>query len=179
MLTLARGLGKYQRRDEPCELNGKTIGIIGLGAVGKQVARLALGFNMNVLYTSHSRKQEWEKKGLRFCKLDYILQNSDIISLHVPKNTVILKDKEFEMINDDAILVDTCLGVVFDIPSFLKWIKKGKNFAIFGYKEELFETVKNLKNVIGIKNGTAGKTKESRERLSEKVLNNIKNHLTN
>lgn len=174
LLILARGFGPYQWQSEPCELNGKTIGIVGLGAVGQQVARLALGFNMRVLYNSLSQRPEWDEKGLQFCNLNRLLQTADIISLHVPKNTIILREKEFELIRKGAILVDTCLGIVFDIDAFLKWISKRENFVVFDYKEELFETVKNLKNIVGLDKGTAGKTRESRERLSQKVLNNLK-----
>ena len=176
LLILARGFGRYQWKSEPCELNGKTIGIVGLGAVGQQVARLALGFNMNVLYTANSRKPDWEQKGLKFVDLDQLLKASDIISLHVPKNTVVLKEKEFDLIQDGVILVDTCLGVVFDIEAFKQWTSKGKNFTVFDYKQELYEQVKGLKNVIGPDNGTAGKTIESRERLSKKALTNIQSY---
>ncbi|MBI5356747.1 hypothetical protein HZB78_04005 [Candidatus Collierbacteria bacterium] len=55
LLNLFRGFGKYQWDDQQSELNGKKIGIVGLGAVGQQVARLALGFNMNVFYFSRTR----------------------------------------------------------------------------------------------------------------------------
>jgi len=177
LLMLARGFGKYQWKKEPCELNGKTIGIIGLGAVGQQVARLALGFNMKVLYNARSRKSEWEQKGLQFADNNTILQTADVISLHVPKNTVILNKAEFDLIRDGAILVDTCLGVVFDLPAFKQWVGKGNNFVVFDYKQELFDEVKDIANVVGPNSGTAGRTIESRDRLSQKVLNNIQKFL--
>jgi hypothetical protein len=112
-----------------------------------------------------------------FADLNELLKASDIISLHVPKNTVILNEEQFGLIKEGAILVDTCLGVVFDIESFKRWIGNGKNFTVFDYKQELFEQVKDLKNVVGPNSGTAGRTVESRERLSRKVLNNIQKFL--
>lgn len=179
LLRLARGFGKYQWRKEPAELNGKTIGIVGLGAVGQEVARLALGFNMNVLYSSPSRKLDWENRGLKHRNLDELLQESDIISLHVPKNLVILREKEFNLIPKGSILVDTCLGVVFDGKAFLNWINKGNNFTIFDLsKKEFFDTLKTIpNNIIGLEDGIAGITTESRDRLSKKVLNNLKKFL--
>lgn len=176
LLTLARGFGEYRWKDGPCELNGKTIGIVGLGAVGQQVARLALGFNMKVLYFSRSRNPEWEKKGLQYTDFDNLLKSVDIISLHVPKNTVVLNEKEFNMISKGTILVDTCLGIVFDIEAFKQWNSRGFNLTIFDYKQELYEQVKGLKNVIGV-NGAAGRTMESKERLSNKALKNITDYL--
>lgn len=175
LLMLIRGFGKYQWREEPAELNGKTIGIVGLGAVGKHVARVALGFNMNVLYNSLKRKPDWEEKGLKYCELHELLKSSDIISLHVPKNLVILKEEEFNLIPKGTILVDTCLGVVFDVEAFKRWIGKKENFVIFDYsKKEPFDKIGIPDNVMGVGNVIAGMTAESRERLSQKVLDNIK-----
>lgn len=176
LLNLVRGFGKYQLKEMPLELNGKTIGIIGLGAVGKQVARLALGFNMNVIYNSRTRNAEREEKGLVFQDLANLLQKSDIISLHVPRNLIVLHEKEFSLIKEGAILVSTCLGLVFDLTSFKKWISKGKNYAIFDHHEEYYEEVKNLPNVI-CKDVIAGKTEESKIRLGNKVIDNIEKYL--
>ena len=180
LLSLARGLGKYQWKKMPCELFGKTLGIVGLGAVGKQVARLALGFGMKVVYYSHTKKLEFERKGLKFMNLHDVIKNSDIISLHVPKDTKIFSKKEFEIIPKGVILVNTCLGKVFDEKNFIDWVKKGNNFAIFDYSvsEEYYKKFKNLKNVIFPKI-IAGRTTESKQRLSMKAVENLKSFLEN
>jgi len=164
----------------PCELFGKTLGIVGLGAVGKQVARLALGFGMKVVYYSRTRELEFERKGLKFMNLHDLIKNSNIISLHVPKDTKIFSKKEFEIIPKGTILVNTCLGKVFGEKDFIDWIEKGDNFAIFDYSvsEEYYKKFKNLKNVIFPKI-IAGKTMESKQRLSMKVIENLKSFLEN
>lgn len=177
LLNLYRGLIDKQLDPEPRELHYKTIGIVGLGAVGKQVAKLALGFDMKVLYFSRTRNSEWEAKGLIYRDLNNLLQESNIISLHVPKNLVILEEREFELINPGTVLVDTCLGIVFDLSSFKKWVEKSGNFAIIDQKEELANEVSGLKNVVYSQKVTAGRTKESRDRLSQKVIDNIKGYL--
>lgn len=174
LLNLVRGIGEYQWKEEPAELNGKTIGIIGLGAVGKHVARLALGFNMKVLYYKRERDKEMEEKGLTYAQLDRLLQNSNIISLHVPKNLQILTTSEFNHISKGAILVNTCLGKIFSPEDFLEWISQGENFAIFDNNPE-YEAIRNTKNVI-MPNISAGKTMEAKERLSQKFLNNLKTY---
>ncbi|MFH1239612.1 MAG: NAD(P)-dependent oxidoreductase [Candidatus Diapherotrites archaeon] len=92
LLNLVRGFGKYQWKDYPAELSGKTIGIIGLGAVGKLLANTSLGFKMKVLYNSKTRKPEWEKRGLIFTDKKEILKKSDFIILQTPKNVKILED---------------------------------------------------------------------------------------
>jgi len=177
LLNLARGIGKYQWKPEPAELNGKTIGVVGLGAVGKQVALRALGFNMKVVYFSKSRNQEWEKKGLEFLPLDELLQKSDVISLHVPPNTVVLKETEFSKIPSGTILVDVCLGTIFDVDAFIAWIKKENNFVILDMKTHLAEKLNGLKNIIGLDNQIPGAmTGEAKNRLSEKFIKNIQSY---
>jgi len=175
LLSLARGLGKYQWKEMPCELFGKTLGIIGLGNVGKHVAQLGLGFGMQVLYHSKTRKPEFEEKGVQFMALHDLIKNSDIVSLHVPKNTKVLSKKEFELFKEGAVLVNTCLGEVFDEKDFKGWIKKGKNFAIFdlAISEAYQKTFKKTKNVI-FGEVIAARTAESKQRLSARVLENLK-----
>lgn len=175
LLNLFRGFGKYQWGDRPAELNGKKIEIVGLGAVGQQIARLALGFNMKVSYFSRTHNLEWEIKGLVYKKLDDLLSDCDIISLNVPRNLMILTRKEFGLIKPKAVLVNTAIGPVFDLPSFVEWIKKGDNFAIID-DQEYIDKIKDFPNVIALPI-TAGKTKESIDRLGQKVLDNIKSYL--
>ncbi len=174
LLSLARGFGKYQWKEMPCELFEKTLGIVGLGAVGSEVAKLGLGFRMKVIYYDITRKPEFEKKGLRYLELDELIEKSDIISIHVPKDTKILAKKELGLIPKGTILVDTCLGKVFDIEDFVSWINKGENFAIFDYSvsEEYYKKFKDLKNVIFPK-VIGGRTLESKKRLSMQVVKNI------
>jgi len=175
LLNLFRGFGKYQWDAKPAELNNKRIGIVGFGAVGRQIARLALGFNMQVYYFSRTRNPALEAKGLIYKSLKDLLSSCDMITLHVPRNLTILGAKEFNLIKPKTILVNTALGQVFDLQSFITWIKKGENFAIFD-KQEYFNEIKDLPNVIVLP-VTAGITKESMDRLGQKVLDNIKSFL--
>ncbi|MBI4896334.1 MAG: dihydrofolate reductase [Candidatus Aenigmarchaeota archaeon] len=129
LLSLIRGFGKYQWKDYPSELSGKTLGIIGLGAVGKLLANVALGFKMKVLYNSKTRKPEWEKRGLLFADKKELLKESDFISLQTPKNIKILDKEDFELMKE-KVLVNTTLGKAFDEENFKKWIKQPDNYAI-------------------------------------------------
>ncbi len=175
LLLFARGKCDYKWRDEACELNGKTIGIIGLGDVGGHVALRALGFNMRVLYHQRRRNAEFEARGLIYVTLEELLQKSDVISVHVPTNTHLLHGKEFGLIKEGAVLVNTAVGKIFDPADFAEWIRKGKNFAIFDTVAET-SGIKGYKNVV-VGDQEAWKTQESRERLSRKFLENMKNYL--
>lgn len=174
LLNLYRGFGKYKLGDIPSELNGKTIGIIGLGAVGQQVARLALGFDMKVVYYSRTQNPVWEEKGLIFQEIEQLLSNSDIISLCVPRNLNILGQYEFSLIKPKAVLVNTAIGTVFDMKSFIDWINKGKNYFIVDNQQYLDQII-DIPYVIGLP-VSAGKTQESINRLSNKIIENLKTY---
>ncbi|MDO4482571.1 MAG: D-2-hydroxyacid dehydrogenase [Bacillota bacterium] len=112
--------GKWSRcedftfRDYPqIELDGKTMGIIGFGAIGRKTAEIAQAFGMKVLVDTPHPKAEYESESLRFTDRDTLLRESDIVSLHCP-----LTDSTKEMINREtlsmmkpsAILINTGRG---------------------------------------------------------------------
>ena len=178
LLNLFRGFGKYQWRNESSELSLKTIGIVGLGAVGQQVARIALGFRMKVLYYSKSRKAEWEEKGVQYSLIDDLLKKSDIISIHVPKNTKIIGKDELEKIGNGKIIIDTCLGNIYqNINAVRLWLENEHNFLIRDYQPEIKEKFGDLGRFIYAEDVIAGITIEAREKLSIKVIDNIKDYL--
>jgi len=178
LLNIVRGFGKYQWKDMPSELFGKTIGIVGMGPVGRNVLSLALGFNMHVVYTSKIRKREIESEQVKFLTLNELITQSDIVSLHVPKDTLVFGNREFDLMTPGKILINTCLGKVFKTENFKKWISKKENYAIFdrSTSDDYFKELKGLHNVI-FPNVIAGYTLEARERLTQKVVVNIENYL--
>ncbi|MDF2988422.1 MAG: D-isomer specific 2-hydroxyacid dehydrogenase NAD-binding [Eubacterium sp.] len=97
------------------ELAHKTLGLIGFGAIGQTVARLAVAFGMNVKVYSRTVKKELETGNIKFASLDEVLTESDFISLHCP-----LTEETKELINKDtlsgiksgAFLINTSRGPV-------------------------------------------------------------------
>lgn len=177
LLMLARGEGKYQWQKMPTELMGKSIGIIGLGALGKAVANLALGFKMKVNYYSSHRKTDWEERGLTFMDLNILLKNNDILVISTPTNVEVLGKPDFELIKPNSILMYLSSGEAFNKQDFINWISKKNNFALFNYSagEGYYESFKDLPNVIFPKI-IAGHTRETKQRLGEKVINNLINY---
>ncbi len=96
------------------DLKGKTIGVIGLGSIGKHVARIAKGFEMNILaYDVKKDKSFAEKFGIKYVKFDYLLKNSDIVTLHCPYNKEthhLINTKNIKLIKKGAYLINTARG---------------------------------------------------------------------
>ncbi|MBI2148273.1 dihydrofolate reductase [Candidatus Woesearchaeota archaeon] len=173
ILNLAKGFNKYKWRNEISEIKDKTLGIIGLGAVGQEIANIGLGFGMNIVYFSKTRKYKLEKNGIEFVNLKELLKKCDIISLNVPPNTFVLSEKEFDLIKDGVIFINTSLGKIFDKNRFIEWIKKPNNFAIFDsiYCSD-YKNLDKLPRVI-CRNKIAAFTYESKKILTQKIIDNI------
>jgi phosphoglycerate dehydrogenase-like enzyme len=101
------------------ELAGKTLGIVGLGTIGKKVAARAQAFDMHVQYYDVVRLTEdaEDALGVRFVLFPELLRTSDIVSLHVPLSDAtrgMMGAREFETMKRSAILINTCRGPVVD-----------------------------------------------------------------
>jgi len=175
LIVLLKGLGKQRWRDENLELNGKSIGIIGLGTLGKMVANTALHFGMEVFYFSRTRKPEAESAGITYLPLNELMASCDIITTHLPKNSILLTDQEFKNKKNNSILVNTSLGLTFETEPFLQWIAHDPtSFAIFdacGAGDCAGEFTKYSHIILS--DQIAGFTSEAKKRLSQKVLLNL------
>ena len=112
------------------ELHGRTLGIIGLGNIGKKVARLAQGFGMAVQYFDTARLSEdaADALGVKFRLFNEVLRTSDIVSLHVPlipSTKHMMGAAQFRLMKPTAYLVNTCRGPVVDEPSLYEALTNG------------------------------------------------------
>jgi len=175
LIFLLNGYGKNKWRNEPTELTNKSIGIIGLGTLGQMVAKTAAHFGMNVFYFSRNRKYELEKTGITFLPLDELMESCDIITTHLPKNTILLTEREFKIKKKNSILINTSLGLTFEKEAFVNWINSdATSFAIFdGNGGGNFEgELVNSDHIISTEQ-FSGFTIEAKKRLSQKVLCNL------
>jgi phosphoglycerate dehydrogenase-like enzyme len=101
------------------EAAGRTLGIVGLGNIGKKVARRASALDMRIVYHDVVRLTEFEEDalGVRYAALDELLRESDVVSLHVPldgSTRHLVGARELALMRPGAILVNTCRGPVVD-----------------------------------------------------------------
>jgi phosphoglycerate dehydrogenase-like enzyme len=101
------------------ELFEKTVGLIGLGHIGKEVARRLKPFETRLIYydTIRPRREVEEQLGVRFAPMEELLRTADLISVHVPltpKTEKMIGRREFQVMKKDAILINTARGEVVD-----------------------------------------------------------------
>jgi len=123
------------------ELHDKTLGIVGLGTIGKKVARLARAFGMRVQYYDIVRLTEDQEDalGVRFRLLRELVRTSDVVSLHVPLNAStrhLIGAGVLALMKPSAILVNTSRGPVVDEAALTRTLGEGK---IFGAGLDVFD----------------------------------------
>jgi phosphoglycerate dehydrogenase-like enzyme len=112
------------------ELRDKVLGIVGLGAIGKKVARLANAFGMRVQYYDIRRVSEAQEDALnvRFRLLNEVLRTSDVVSLHVPLTPAsrhMIGAAELALMKPSAYLINTCRGPVVHEPALTAALEAG------------------------------------------------------
>lgn len=112
------------------DVHHKTLGICGLGRIGKGVARRARGFEMRVLYTDTQRVPEALERelGVTFVDKETLLKGSDIVTLHVPlfaETTHYIGAPELKLMKKTAILINASRGPVVDEKALVKALKEG------------------------------------------------------
>ena len=175
LISLYKGLGPRKWSEDNTELTSKTLGIVGLGFLGKMVARAALLFGMKVLYNSRTRKPDMEELGCEYAEFGDLLARADVVTAHLPRNTVIFDAAAFKAMKERAIFVNTSLGQPFVAEAFFDWIgKKSGNFAIFDMPGSGTVTArcKDYPNIV-LYERPSGFTSEARERLTAKVYDNM------
>lgn len=128
--TVTAGNWRGNRAPRVHELRGRTLGIVGLGTIGKKTARLAAAFGMNLTYYDIARLTEDQEDalGVRFRLLRELLRTSDIVTLHTPLNKSthhMIGAEELALMKPSAIIVNTSRGPVIDEAALHQALSKG------------------------------------------------------
>lgn len=163
------------------EVNGKTLGVIGAGNIGRAVIRIAQALDMNILvYTRTPREDE---AGIHYCTLDEVLTRSDYISLHCPLNDQtrhIIDAAAIEKMKPTACIINTSRGALIDEPALIKALQEHR---IAGAGLDVQETeppvqdnpLYDLDNVV-LTPHMGWKGLETRKRLVDILAANIKGY---
>ena len=166
---------------------GKTLGIIGTGAIGSSLARrFHTGFGVRVLYHDMKRNEKLEAEtAAQFVENDELLQKSDFVSLHVPllpSTTHLIGERELSLMKPTAFLINTSRGPVINTHALVVALKRkqigGAGLDVYECEPELAcdlkdaQALKSFSNVI-ITPHTASATVETRDAMSKQVALNI------
>ncbi|MCQ2269917.1 MAG: hydroxyacid dehydrogenase [Bacteroidales bacterium] len=121
------------------EISGKTVGIVGTGAIGRKTAELLQCFGCKILAWSRTRYAELESETFHYVDLDTLMRESDIISLHVPltaETTHLISADKLVLCKPSAILINTARGNVVDMSALADCLK---NHRLAGAGIDVFE----------------------------------------
>lgn len=164
------------------DLQGKTLGIFGLGRIGSTLAKRAKSFDMKITY--HNRKPISKTKekllGVKYVTFEKLISDSDIISIHVPhtkQTDKIFNKKVFSKMKKTAYIVNTARGKIIDEKDLVAALKKK---TIAGAALDVFETepiTKNhpltkLQNVV-LAPHIGSSTNETRAKMAEITVKNL------
>lgn len=194
MLSLARRIvegdnfiraGKYQGWDPMLfwgtDLQGKTLGILGAGRIGAEVAKkLALGFGMKIIYNDVVHNENLEKEiAAGFKRVEEILQQADVVSLHVPllpETRHLINAERLALMKKTAFLINTSRGPVVDenalVDALKRGIIKGAALDVFENEPILAGGLKDLPNVV-LTPHIASATAETRNDMAKKAAENL------
>jgi phosphoglycerate dehydrogenase-like enzyme len=113
------------------ELEGKTVGLVGLGYIGQQVARRLKAFDTEVIYYDAFRRspEEEARLGVQYVHFTSLLDTADVVSLHVPLNDStrhFINAEALRRMKPKAILINTCRGEVVDEPALIEALQQGR-----------------------------------------------------
>ena len=170
------------------EINNSLLGIIGMGSVGKELAKKAIAFGMRVHAYDINIDNDFKLKfpSIEFTSnIDDIYHKSNVISLHLPHNKVthhmINNDVIFNKLKNHPIIINTSRGNLIDVDPLIKGLNEN---VIRGYLTDVLsdEPIKNSEKLVGINNviitpHVGSRTFQSVERQGSKAINNMLNKL--
>jgi len=164
---------KIKKESQGRELAGKTLGIIGIGRIGKELAKRALALEMKVIaYDAYVTDPGIE--GVTMVSFDELLSQADIISLHVPKtDKPIIGREEFAKMKDGAVIINTARGGVVDEDALLEALDSGK---LYGAAIDVFVGEPNPKPElvnhpkVSVTPHLGASTNEAQERIGEEII---------
>lgn len=179
LIGLLHGFGMPMLHDEPVEIYGLKVGIVGLGVSGRMIADALTFLGADISYYSRSHKPDAEAAGMKYKPLDALLRESEVVFTCLNKNVLLLGEPEFEALGEGKVLFNTSIGPGFDSAALEKWLDKpGTHFfcdtyAAAGPVSEGFFRRPNVHSP-GV---SAGRTRQAFVLLSQKVLANIETAL--
>ena len=173
--------GEWPMLTDSHDLAGRTVGILGLGRIGKELAARLLPFEVAVVYYDVVRAspEDEGRLGVTYLPLEELLSQSDIVSLHLPlteATLALLNAERLKLMKDGAMLINTARAELVDLEALRKEVKNGRLYAgldVFpteppDFSDELFATPGTL-----FTPHLAGVTMEAQARFLQETVKNV------
>ncbi|MFD1396617.1 2-hydroxyacid dehydrogenase [Kroppenstedtia eburnea] len=163
------------------DVSGSTLGIIGMGRIGRAVAKRARGFEMKVVYHSRTRvsSEEEIELGVSYLPLRELLQQADFVSLHAPYNSNthhLIGREELSLMKKSAYLINTSRGALVDEPALVKALQQGEiagaGLDVYEDEPRLTSGLADLNSVV-LAPHLGSATRETRGRMAVTAAQNI------
>jgi glyoxylate reductase len=157
------------------EVTGSTLGVIGLGRIGRAVARRAVGFEMRVLYAGRRRV---DTALAEFRDLDVLLAQADVVTIHAPltpETHGLIDARRLALLRDGACLVNTARGEIVEEPALVGELVSGRLRAgldVFAHEPHVPPELVGLPNVV-LTPHLGSATRQTRERMTRLVVDNL------
>lgn len=164
-----------------CDVWGKTLGIVGFGRIGREMARRALGFKMRVLYFSQNRAPEEIERELRveFAPFDSVLRESDFVSLHVPllpSTRHLINAEALSKMKSTSYLINTTRGPVVDEAALVNALEAsrlaGAGLDVYEREPKVHPGLLERKDVV-LAPHIGSATIETRTKMAQVAVNNV------
>lgn len=188
MFSIARFLGESnstmrngewnKKKYQGTEIYGKTIGIIGMGRIGKSLAKKAEALGMKVIYYTIEGKHD--ELHYEFLNFEDVLKSSDFLSIHVPYNKdteSLIGENEFNIMKDGIYIVNCSRGKVVDEDALLKALESGK---VSGAGIDVFEKEPTANKAlvnhprVSVSPHIGASTREAQDRIGEEIFSVVK-----
>ncbi len=168
------------KKETGIDLCHKTVGVVGLGAIGRQVVQRLKGFGCTILgYDKYLDQEYCQTNDIKIMGLEQIFEKSDIITLHIPGNpdgTPIIGKQQLEKMNEKTVLINTARPSLVDEDALIDVLKEHK---IYGYGTDVFHgephmnpKFSELDNVV-LSPHTAAVSVEAINKMTNTAVNNI------
>ncbi len=162
-------------------VHGKTIGIVGFGAIGREVAKRARGFGMRVLYMKRTRLPEGDERalGIEWAPLDDLMRASDFVSvnaLFTPETRHLIGERELGFMKPTAYLINTSRGPLVDETALVRALRErriaGAGLDVYEHEPEVTPELIEMPNVV-LTPHVGSADRETRERIAGVVVDNV------
>jgi lactate dehydrogenase-like 2-hydroxyacid dehydrogenase len=162
------------------DVSGATLGIVGLGGIGRAVARRARAFDMPIIYTKPTRLPAAEERelGAEYRDLDGLLRDSDIVSLHLPLNEAtrgLIDARRLALLHDGACLINTARGALVDELALVEALAAGSIAAgldVYAEEPHVPPSLLDLPNVV-LAPHIGSATRSTREAMTRILVDNL------